>query len=1847
MDDLQNQIFEKNLLNEPYKIIYKVKNKNNKYHYFIYIFVGNVPQNIKKNLIKIQNLSLTDAFKNLNRTEFNELKNYYGDKWFYYFFNKYHINKFLNSPNTVINEYEKKFNIKFNIRKLNFIHKFTYGFHVERKNTIHNKLVHKILKENISDVVKDQILKEDKEDINDIMIGGQEENNEEIEDDFNSFLNTKEEINNNEFVEDEEEENKQQEENNNNEVDEEIEDTQANINNVKIEMKNNKDVDEIISKKDIKNTLNFIEFDKSKDNDFYDDELFKCYKKLYIFNQYIKDSDTIREIKEKIFFSIKNNNFYGSNNFLEPSRVYLWSEYLYENKYQPYQIEKEVIKDNKLFNFPVEPINIYSYYNLTNEIKKIYDDLSFTGLNKIMTNDKRDYILLDRKEFIDNNEIFMLDVYNEIGINTALTIQPVQIQNLYKTFIYLYFDQISHLDFNNILAYISNLDIKNSTYDKNLISNENEFIKNHYILNYSSYVLKSQIADILSLEYNKNNQTIKDIVTSSCITRIQIKVDLISDLTFFSNNIDTYTLFNELNGNSKYLFIQYTKLNGTTLFKFSEDDLKTYLNKEFAGASRSTLKQVIKWFDIALPGLTFKYQYDLDKRPLHIYIDNFGRLVFDVYESCENQLSYPDLTKYYDIIKTVIMDLNKTGIVFQFRIPDYSDFKIKFINSIKTFNIEKKRINYNDLTDFFRLFFPYFCIVLEPKKRVKETMRDNFAKMGTYLRFKKISNYQTKAKIIKTIKKYRKYYDSSQDEIINEICKEYNISHKDSEKLFNESMLLYPKLKQIKKLRKITSKTKYKTEGVNIEIQHKEDYYVIKYHGLRDEDQDKEITTYISIILYLYQQIYLFKNQKYLYIKDKLKDIEHIAKRKFEIYNIEKQPTELTTSKLNQLIDKDRIGFRPSKGKSVWTRLCQNSGKKIRRQPRAYSNVDELVKAGYKYNKLSGYYERIVKNKGQETKLKAVKLSNSKSEDVYYICGPETNGKHMYVGLLNKTSPDGKALPCCFINDKLNMQIERYKKRDQTKTDIYDINYILQPTRNIPDGRLSLLPNLLNYYFNVIQNKEHLQIQHVLKETTPDFYFAYGTTHKYNFIYTIALSLDLTIKEIINKVNKNLNDQIFNALNNGAIKTIYKTKENYLKKFNNFNDLKTEKKLLKDDEIKHLFTIPGILTKEGLNIIIITKNNNRILKTTEDLFFIDYVNDEEIENIDNKKRKNILIYNNQFEYLIISRTYKNKNDIDPIIIKNYDGNDEIIKYIKPFYKSNSNILNNVYENLYGKQMYNLLINNKFKVNRQILNTLNKIIYFVVEYDNIKNILVPVIPSGSIYDIPFVYNTDEEYNKYLNSHEFIVEHKNIYEKLKLKLFGYYYYKIKNDVYYIRELIFTNGEYKISIPIKKHKIAKPDAKDLILIYRQYYKKIDDYIKKYPDIDFHPDLRVKYMNYEKYKSTAYQYFRYNISYYINKNKDVKNQLISLIETEKDIKEIRRIIYNLIENQQLHKFYKSMVKDDNKDNKIKNKMTIYIYNVKEIKDKIENNYDDQKNNIKKICFLNRKCDNIFCSLDKNNQCVFSITMDLLIDFINRVCYEILNNGIKCYELLNIKGYYVSSVINSNVYKIKDGQKIIKKTDNIKSNVFVNYLKENPNGVNDFDPLDEERYNMVSYKTKRHLEKIKEIVEKNQPKKINKFIYQSVFNQNDTIIRAYVNCLNWIVNTQITLKNKNLGYYSIEQDKIISYIKSKILDYLISININDLDLFKGLIKNTNEIKNHKKILNYLFDVFNYEIVLLNVYGDITDIIGIKEKQDFINKNINNAIELFKKHDINIKHLIIIKINNIDNQYMEACYYIG
>lgn len=1852
-------------------IIYKNKNRNNKYQYFIYLFLGYVTDDIKTILFKFKDLSLPETLEKLNKQEYINLSSFFNtDQWFNKFFNKHHINHFLKTSKD-LKKYEDKFGITFKQNKILFNHKFTYGFDVYHKNTIHERISKKIYTEHHNQVLPFNEVDED------ILLGGKkekadnenakEDNEETIEDDFDKFLNNESNdniTNNNDDISDFVENDEVNEQNMDlvDDIDDAIFNNEDLKNSIKLENKNIKEVNDLMSKKEISSIISFIDFDKSKMNSIYNEELKNCYNKNYIFNQEIKKSDTIQEIKEKIFYTIKNNDSYGQFNYLEPSRLYLWSEYLHNSKYVPYQIEKEIIKNNKLLDFPVEPIDIDNYLNLSGNIKKVYDQLNNFKINNITVNDKRNYILSDRYDYIDNDEIYVIDIYNEIGSLYSSIIQQQQLQNFYKTFMFLYFDQVQYSDLNNILAYISssNSNIPINEEDKKLKKNEEEYIKLKFNLGYSNFILKSWIDQILSSTYIKKNNEVKKILTNTCITRIQLKLNL-HNKNKEINNIDTFTIFNELNANNRLLFIQYTKLNGTTLYKFDEKELKSYINKIFKGAIQTNLEQVVKWFNIAQPGLIFKYQFEEGKRPLHIYIDNFGRLNFDIYANCENHFHYSDLKKYKDIIRSLVSEINNTNITYPFILPEDDDYSVRFVNAICDIDLGDK-INYNDLSDFVSLFYPYFANIIEPKRK-KLNSNEYYGRSGIYLRYKKISEYNTKNKIIKTIWKYRKYYDATESEIVNQICKEFNISKEDGSKLFDESIKIRPSIKQVKQLKKITNKTRIKSEGISIELQHREDTYVIKYHGLRNEQQDNDITKLLLTILYLYIEIYQKKNKKYFYIKDKIKDIKTIAKRKFDILNY-LGPEELVGIKAVQNQDKDRLKFKANKYKNVWSRLCQNSGK-LRRQPKIFNNIDALIQYGYKMNKSSGYYERQVKDKktGKMVTLKAVNLSESGESPVYYTCNPEINGNQMYIGILNKLNPDGKALPCCFINNKLEKQMKNYKKKLENikdNKDSYNTNYILQNTRYTPIDRLQFLPPILNYYFNDLKNNKYVEKQHILKSVEPEYYFIVGTSDdniiksNNNFLFTVAHALGLTLSDLVFKIIKNLNDTNFNALNNGMLKLIYKNKEKYIKKLEEVK--KTKLCTLKTEDLNHVLTIPGIVKANGLNIIIIEKVNQD--------YKINYVNNEEIDYIDDVNRLNIILFYNGFEYSIISKVYKNEDDLSHINKTEFKGDDDVIMYFKNFYKLNINISSGIYGNLIAKKIFKTLKNKKYKIKQQVINTLNKTIYFIIE-DSGRSFLIPTVPSGSIFNIPLTYIDGDEYNKSINDYQTIMDNEKIYKDLDLQFIGFYYYRIKNDQYYCRELIWSNSKYNIGLPIKKYKIPVKDKdKNKIYFYKQYYKNIDDIIKKYPNIEYDPDNRVRYIEYENYKTTAYQYFRSSLSHILLKNQEIREKLINIVESKpEDIKEIRRLIYSLIDNHQLHKFYKKMT-NESVDDKTKNKFTIRIYNKPEIENKIKN-YNFEQNNIIKDYSNSKKCNNIMYSLDKDNKCIFSLTFDLLVDFINHVCYELLNYGIKCFEILNLNGYYVSSVINTNIYRIKEGQKVIKKHVETKNNVFIDYLKENPQDVNDFDPNDEEKYKnyyKLSNKYKKQEEKTNKIIELNQGKRIKNFIYQPVYDLNDSYLRAYVNCLFWISNHNIKDNQptsiKNLGYYNTDQDKIINYVKSQLIDNIIFNDVtkdeikdkdelkDDKKLIDKVSKNTNMMRYQDiiKITNRLYDIFKHPVLILDSYNKINytfpKSLNVKNEENTI--NLEEYAEKINKGGLS--DYIIIKIENFENKKIIAVY---
>ena len=78
-------------MNQPFKIIWKFKNVNRRTQYNTYIFVGDVNKNINTILEKIKNLNFYDTLINLTKDEYKTLENKYGEFWYNYFFNNFHI----------------------------------------------------------------------------------------------------------------------------------------------------------------------------------------------------------------------------------------------------------------------------------------------------------------------------------------------------------------------------------------------------------------------------------------------------------------------------------------------------------------------------------------------------------------------------------------------------------------------------------------------------------------------------------------------------------------------------------------------------------------------------------------------------------------------------------------------------------------------------------------------------------------------------------------------------------------------------------------------------------------------------------------------------------------------------------------------------------------------------------------------------------------------------------------------------------------------------------------------------------------------------------------------------------------------------------------------------------------------------------------------------------------------------------------------------------------------------------------------------------------------------------------------------------------------------------------------------------------------------------------------------------------------------------------------------------------------------------------------------------------------------------------------------------------------------
>lgn len=1601
-----------------------------------------------------------------------------------------------------------------------------------------------------------------------------------------------------------------------------------------------------------------IDFDISKDDLMYDDHLKNVYYKNYVTTQYIFKDDTIITIKKKICCSIKNNPKFEKESLIAPTRQYLWSEYFYNEKLEKIMIGQKWIKRSDILNIDVEPNNnMRIYEELRGNLKFLRDNIRRYG-SKIKREDDDFNILYDYENYYTNNEIYMIDVYNELGTN--YNPESEALRNVTDVFIRIYFPRINTDDVKYIVEYL-NGDIK---VESNKLKILYETISNDLII--ENEIMKT-------VEQTKKTSKYKYLFKENYITQSDIHVNL---KTRETSRIDPFRIFNEFKVNTKYPFIQYRTLDGQIIFKYSEKDISEF------SSNKTNIDVLSKWFENAPYGISFKVR--ITERAIEkfmaINLSDNGRIEFKTQWKEEHAATTEDIKKTYEYVKDLVEKLNGERNKANFDIPTDNEFKYAYINTIQKFELpEKFIINHNDLSEFSRYFYPYISLVIEPKKR-QSKIRKNIekSKYGTYLRYKRVSKYENKARIEQRVLYFLRNYDYNDVTLTNEISKQFNMTLERAQEEIKGVKNKYPNIKKSRKiLKKLENVPKYKPPGIGIDIQGKQrDKYKIRISGARNNEQLDRIITFMNILIYLYVETYLYKRSDKQVLKEKLKKLTTIAKRRNQVAEVVNYEKNTKTIKQMAQLDKKRIGFKPGKDQNGWTRSCQNSGNDKKRRPVQIVNVDDLIRQGFKLNDKYGVYEKKVQlstksGKKKETLIRAAGMETLDEEGnpigtIYYSCSPTENGDHTYVGFLSRSNnPYGECMPCCFKKDPLESKnkekkdyymkcigkLEKVEKQQIKPTG--DKLYILQDTNKIQEGRIGFLPKYLDYFFNKMLNKSRKIKQHYLIAASTGYYFKYGSIQNEQiFLNAISSALDEPVESLIDKIiarlEKDKSEILFTALNNGDIRTGFTNKEKYI-------DFIKQSTNLGFDSINHILCIPGVIKPYGMNIVVFKKETIVISKTLEkekiiDDFVILCQNPEETNNLVNPKRETIILVKENKNYypivLVVKRDDLSKNFI---IIRKfiYEKTEEnIIHHFLDFYERNctQTLTGKDLNTVTAKDLFKILVtldNKEYAPQYQIIDTRNKCKYIVTN----NSTILPIRPSGSIYNLQILKNIETK----LFTLQETIDRLNNLDKIskgetKMKPIGVYYdHKVKNKITVIGVMAET---YQL-VPIKPETILidQMEKKGFKIEYRQLFDKVDIEISKHSINKI--DERIEAINYDKYYNESYELFRLHLSEFINDpdNSNLKAKIERII-IDKSMKkkdrriELQKLLFRLIDKNLYTLFMEEKIKPhepqtliQTQTSQVGGKYSRFIHVLNTLPDL--NDYEI--NNNREVCmsFNNKdKCEeNIQCHWSYDS-CTLGLIREMIITFINKVSEELVSGTHKAFEILRKLNYFVSDIADYSSYKERPGQIIIKSTNNTINKVLTELF-----GKDNIPKIGKRRI------INTNVADLQEMNVQHPMNNMGEYVIQKIIEENMSLFRGFSNGYHWLKQIYYDIESRNLGYYSNLQTDMTNYFRSNVIDWVtepnnyqeIEENLADLmeinkknfimDFVNKISKDVTSNTNGLVELYVLNKIYNITII---VYDKYNTILYIVDNGIIYNKFNNDDIE-------NKKYNKYKDINNLRN----------
>ena len=1874
---------------EPIKVIYQTRNNNNKKIYNMYIYVGELGLKYKDIFNKIKELDIYNTLLKVSKDENSRLVKGFGEYWVIKFFNKYHVSAFINKlekvasmKKEIINKYGDtwvsnfitKFKTDVVFRKVNY--SYSELINVRFKNSMGKKLEKlELEKEDIEDLdfaneiskkssnILYQMQKLDMQDGPNVYSGGGDDGaveggwdgegggavegeGEEEEEDIVDIVDIEQEIDTTNDLGEEEDLNYEEIEKlyQTEDIDKNVEETKTLIADI---------LDDDI---DVKQKKYLIEFNNSKDEDIENENLEQVYIKNFVYTFYIFKDDNIKMVKNKITCSIKNNSKFGKYGYIVPSRMYMWAEYIVKGKIDKIAIGHRWMKKNELLNIDIEPIDLGDYENLEVNLKKLKDTMKrYTG--RIRKEDEENNILYDYNDYILNDELYLIDIYNELGLNYSPSQE--KLDNVIDTYIKIYFPKIRQDDIKGIIEYLNG-------------DTKIELGKIQHIFNtiFNDMVLEKEIMDLVETIKIGNRKEYLDLFSSgNFITQSDIHVHLdihdeelekenllnktkIGQIGLFSGilipRLDLFRIFNDFVPDDDYPFIQYQVPDGQIIFKYYDAYMAEFTK------TNNNVEMITKWFENSPYGISFKVRLENDNF-MAININDIGKVEYKTQWKETDFANIYDVIDTYEYVKDLVVRINKTlkyhPYNISIRVPDNWEFNFAFINCIQKFKLpDNKIINHNDLSEFSRYFFPYISLVIDPPKRVsKGAVKDEKGKYGTYLRYKRDSKYDIISKVEQRILTYLKNSDLNDDDIADEVAKQFNITISKAKEEIDKIKTKIPNIAKNKKFGKGSDvMPKVKVPGIGIDIQGKiPEKYKIRISGARNQDQLERIISFMNILIYLYAETYIIKNPKMQILKEKLKKLTNVAKRRSKVDGVVNYEKDVKDIKQMSLIDKKRLGFKPDKGHNQWSRACQNSGNDKKRRPQlnVQSTIHDLIKKGYVLNKKTGEYEKKILiasgKKKEEIILKALRVTITDEAtnmpiDGYYSCNPTDNGSHTYVGFLTKSNnPFGECMPCCFKKDPLikkqKDKIEFYKrclsgeKKDTLEAStvgVGDILYILQDTNKIQEERLGYLPKYIDLITNFQFNTKKKIKNHYLLSTS-GYYFKMGIKQEdYSFLNTLSIVLGISIKEIkeiiIEFFKKDTDEMYYTSLNDGDIKTEFK--------INDFINFINETEHIDYYYLKDIIKIEGLFTKRGILPFTFIKHVTIIKKGIEkEKIKEDFILDiDEQTLVDSKyylslfdtKDVLILLKSEKFYYPIV-KVFKESETAKEIRIKKLFTEDDktLIIEIRKFLERSINDISTDFlkTNISAKEAYSILkdIKNKdFEVIGQTIDTRYKCRYLITK----NSTIIPVIPSGIILDIPIIcfnennnindcfskikFNNIDTMNKYLEE-----VYKISSKFINVKPIGLFYDLIHDDIVNVIGIITSNNDL---VPVQQVKIPLKELEEnkVLIQNRPLYHKLDVKLATYDKENIGViDERIKNINLKKFINESYELFKFEISNLLTSKKysKEKQELKDLIN-KKDIDKVETFILHLC----ISKLNDKII---SKNNIVGPELVTIVKSMPNVENYKINNQRIICNDLdQNKCIVNNHC------TWANSKCSFALTDVNLFNFVRKLSYELVEIEIRKYEIFKEKRYYISDIVDYNNFTERQGQKIIKSNStNINKS-----LKELFN--TDHIPKIGKRH--ISKKIEIDLQQLQL---ENPLKDIKDAFTQIIIPYNYSIIRAYINGYYWNKHELYTSDIRNLGYYSEMQNELINLFRSMIIDWL-NIPSNITKLLECSDKEKEIINNKIMFINNIENKNNDK-----VKGIINT-----ENRLVINKYIIGLIENNKENNMGLFELFILnKIHNI------------